>query len=551
MLPSWCRGVFLRGGLITPLPIPGEVVAAEKEYVMITSPAVLPWTLQTNLLAALAYGAKGVRVFPVAQDSKTPCIPRADAPAYQELADLAPWQEIGKGGQHCAHSAEDAVRIMWLHNGGARIGCALEPGTIVIDLDHDGLAEHCPDLHGLLDSADTFVVATARGRHYYFTLPEGLTVTQAAGSALSRLPEHHPRRLIDLKVGGKGWTVLPPSTPYTHVGGDVARLAALPPQWSAVLLDEGNDDLSSEVPDGCGHVSIMPSTFTSGGGATVPDVTRGKLPEGTPRHPHLLAHAGRMRGMGCERPEIEAALLALNRRLFAVPKPEHLVRELARDVTERYEAGEAPDPVAAAAPTPEPEQPKRATVLDDFEEMCVGVGVRFSEAQPGGIHFAAWAGGERQKIGRVMYDRLRVALMDVPNSDRFTRRNNDLSALVHRACARHPFNDEIAVSSEWDALEGVMRASPPGRYRMADWIERAGALLRSQTGVVANRGALETEARQVARHLGMTALPPTSRYNVPTADGGWQAHTGSEQHRVWATPADWIEDGSHLRTLAA
>ena len=202
---------------------------------------------------------------------------------------------------------------------------------------------------------------------------------------------------------------------------------------------------------------------------------------------------------------------------------------------------------AAEAKVAELAQTKPVTALDAFEEMCARVGVRFSESRPGGIHFATWHDEERQKIGRVTYDRLRVALMDENDSDKYTKRNNDLSALVHRACSVHPFDSVIEVSSTWDALEGVMRAVPPGRYRMAHWIERAGALLRNQTGVEANKGELAPEARRVASHLGMTALPATSRYNVPAAGGGWETHPGSDQHRVWGTPPDWTEEGSHLR----
>ncbi len=186
------------------------------------------------------------------------------------------------------------------------------------------------------------------------------------------------------------------------------------------------------------------------------------------------------------------------------------------------------------------QQQQTRTTLDDFEATCAGVGVTFSESRPGGVHFATWENEERLKIGRGTYDRLRVAMMDVPNSARFTQRNNDLAALVHRACSRHPFEDEIEVSSEWNALEAIMRAAPPGRYRMEHFIERAGALLRNQTGVTANSGELEAESRRVARHLGMHAMGPTSRFNVPGADGGWTPHAGSEQYRVWQTPAEWM-----------
>ena len=77
---------------------------------------VTPWSARTPYAGALAYGRLGVRVFPVATNAKSPLIPREDAEFFQSLADLAGWQERGKGSMHCAHSDEGGIVALLEHS---------------------------------------------------------------------------------------------------------------------------------------------------------------------------------------------------------------------------------------------------------------------------------------------------------------------------------------------------------------------------------------------------------------------------------------------------
>lgn len=489
-----------------------------------------PHTATHVKLAALAYGAKGIRVFPVAQDRKAPCIARNDAPAFQELDDLAPWQTPGKGGQHTAHSAEMAIRSMWMCYSDARIGCALEPGTVVIDLDDDRLLRHHPDLHQLLEDADTFVVQARRGRHYYFTLPEGLVLTQSVGSHNTRLPAEHPRCLVDLKVGGAGWAILPPSDPYTHVRGEIDDLAILPPEWVDTLTDDG--PAVSEVPDG-EHAALRPSTFTSGGGATVPDTSSGKLPEGTARHPILLAQAGKLRQQGLDRAEIEAVLLSLNERLFEVPKDPALVRTLARDAAERYEAGTldvepGPTPERETPPAPAPEPPELEETDDGLAEALQRAGwelrwnTRGHRAEARRIGSEEWLYASDDVIDDVMNDASKVAIVRrghvlEPFGIRGVRKERRLWGVVARR--RCEAGDGGAI---YDAVFVWAVVQRGRRMVLGEILTECGVLNRYESGVRSPQ-YVEQAAKRALREAGWTYHESLRRPGVRYPAPGWQS----------------------------
>jgi Bifunctional DNA primase/polymerase, N-terminal len=60
------------------------------------------------------------------------------------------------------------------------------------------------------------------------------------------------------------------------------------------------------------------------------------------RHPHLLRIGGAMRRAGAGEPSIAAALLSENERRCQPPKPDGVVRALARDICTRYPPGTQP-----------------------------------------------------------------------------------------------------------------------------------------------------------------------------------------------------------------
>ena len=64
----------------------------------------------------------------------------------------------------------------------------------------------------------------------------------------------------------------------------------------------------------------------------------GKIPKGS-QHDTLVSIAGTMRARGCECPEIEAALLEINKSRLAEPAPEENIRRIAASIC-RYAPGD-------------------------------------------------------------------------------------------------------------------------------------------------------------------------------------------------------------------
>ena len=187
-----------------------------------------------------------------------------------------------------------------------------------------------PDLAAALDRLDTFEVRTpSGGEHYHLTADEGAY-------------RQGPFPGGDLKVGGKGYVLLPPSPGYARVSGDLDALAAAPPDLAA-FLDEQPRQYRGAATARRGAVKL--TRFTSHE-PTVP-VQDTKLPPRTPRHPILFGEACAMRGRGWGHAEILAAIRAMNQRLFEEPKADHLIDALAADVCERFPAGERPEPSAS------------------------------------------------------------------------------------------------------------------------------------------------------------------------------------------------------------
>ena len=303
--------------------------------------------------AALAYARGGHRVFPVHARDKHPLRPRP-APGDPELP-LADWQDCDKGGFHAGVCDEDLVRIWWgVQYRGAGIGYSIPPDVFVLDDDSgeslEKLKVKAPELAEEVEAC-TSVVRTARGHHYYFRRPENHPpVHQTSAAVLRRLTADHIRRIFDIKGGGAGYSILPPSTDKAWEEGDL--------DTAPVASEELMRALETNVRPGTtsGRVSLKPSTYV---GERTP-LGAEKLPPGTPRHPILLSEAGAMRERGWEADAIAAGLLALNEQLFEDPKATHLVMALAHDVCERWAAGErppAPSETPGLVPAPAPETP--------------------------------------------------------------------------------------------------------------------------------------------------------------------------------------------------
>jgi hypothetical protein len=159
----------------------------------------------------------------------------------------------------------------------------------------------------------TVVVVTGHGWHLWFRPPVPTRLTKIEVTA-----EH-----VKL-THGAGYFVCPP---------------ALHPSGVTYRFLEGHDPWSLEV-------AVFPAQLLERLEAEQhrdDEVARhddaSPLCEGE-RHAHLLRLAGAMRRAGAGEPEITAALLTLNARRCAPRKPEHVVRELARDIVARYASGQ-------------------------------------------------------------------------------------------------------------------------------------------------------------------------------------------------------------------
>jgi hypothetical protein len=186
--------------------------------------------------AAIEAAAAGWRVLPC-----VPTGPKAKAPLLEH-------------GFHDASRDPDIIRAWWKCWPDALVGAAVPDCLVVIDIDprNGGSAAALEEAAGSLP--ETLTVWSGRedgGRHLYFLRPAG-------GLTGARLPEG-----IDLKIGGRGYCILPPS-PHPATGKayrwDAHPVAAVPHglrellrpadrgQWTSGAGRPGGADLKRGAP---------------------------------------------------------------------------------------------------------------------------------------------------------------------------------------------------------------------------------------------------------------------------------------------------------------
>ena len=328
-----------------------------------------PWQLINVKDAAQGYAEAGHRIFPVSSSGKQPCLPKPE-PGDAPLP-LANWQNPAKGGFHSAICDPGLIAIWWgvlyPHSG---IAYAIPPRRIIFDIDTDQtlptLQEHHPDLYASLLSEETFTVKSPRGMHIYFDLPEDAPdIGMTHSTALLRVSETHPRRIIDIKVGAKSYVLLPPTVrddggQYLFRSGSLDAVAELPENWVAALADwpPGSSAAGYLTAETGRSVSLSPTSFSPDTSGPIGRDSGEKYPKGTARYPILFTEASAMRGRGWDEPEIAAALTVINKRIFADPKDQSLVNALAKDICERYTAGERAEPLVVEKETVAPNPPE-------------------------------------------------------------------------------------------------------------------------------------------------------------------------------------------------
>jgi hypothetical protein len=179
-------------------------------------------------------------------------------------------------------------------------------GLVVIDCDTPEAIEFFESLGFVSPGADVSV-KTPRGRHYYFTLPEGVDPPEA-GPLKSPLGE--PRH-IDVKTGPGHYVLVPPSVnrdgaEYVWRTGTSADDAPQAPQGLLDWLNAHRAPRASETNAGPANSTIRKSH----------------------RNVVLTSFAGLMRRHGLNDQAVGRVLDGLNRQLTEEPLPESEVRSI-------------------------------------------------------------------------------------------------------------------------------------------------------------------------------------------------------------------------------
>lgn len=203
------------------------------------------------LEAALSFAAKGWRVIPLHTFADGMCTCESKtctSPAKHPLT---------YSGVHDATTDEATIERWWTEADIANVGIATGNGLLVLDIDakHSGL-ESLAQLegeHGSLPATPT-VSTGGGGRHYYFQLPNGMTVGNRAGLADG----------IDIR-GDNGYVVAPPSL---HASGSRYQWTippdvplAEPPPWLLAMLGCRGSDSQSDTHNSNGvRLKVQPTT---------------------------------------------------------------------------------------------------------------------------------------------------------------------------------------------------------------------------------------------------------------------------------------------------
>jgi hypothetical protein len=241
---------------------------------------------------ALRYGDRDISVFPL--QGKTP---------------------LTKNGFKDSTTDRSRIHAYWNRHPGANIGIATGSRSrlVVVDRDADN-----PEVAKIWDSLPpTVEVATSRGRHRYYRIPEGVKVRSR---------------------------VLTPGLDLKAEGGYVVAAGSLHPsgtryEFVAETMDIGVATLPSELvePEPTRNPSRRRETTSMGVDVNLDN--NGPIPEGT-RNRTLTSIGGSKRAQGLSRDDLLDHLLAVNEARCTPPLDEGEVSRIAASVA-RYPAGDA------------------------------------------------------------------------------------------------------------------------------------------------------------------------------------------------------------------
>lgn len=297
--------------------------------------------MSTPIAAAGAHALheRGFHVFPVDHPDHADCIgkhgPTSPCDGHRGKHPAV------KFGTWAVTVTAQMIDLEWGKRGGvANIGVACGPtNLVVLDEDQAGeLARWC-DAYGIVLPA-TYTVTTDRGEHLYFRWNHA---TKRIGNGEKAFAG------FKVNVRGDGGYVVGEGSQHESgaiYAGNGRPIAELPEEVAAILLAGQHD----EPIDGRRSDS---EAFLGGAGAGNPNET--KIVDGE-RHNALVAYAGRLRGLGLDRTEAEAAF---RQRWLLCEQPEGQIAEARfhgsscrypvtwaealgklRDVYQRYPAGD-------------------------------------------------------------------------------------------------------------------------------------------------------------------------------------------------------------------
>jgi hypothetical protein len=259
-------------------------------------------------IAALGYGKRGWRVFPVYAVNNGCCGCGKDCKSPGKHPHLKAWP---------IKASTDSAQInkWWRKWPDANVGIATGRSSrlIVIDVDGEEGQKSLIDLESTDGTMPvTLTAKTARGKHLFFLHEDETEIRDSAGSRLGSG--------IDVRAD-KGYVVAPPSThatgaAYTWVDADCDLVAA--PTWLLDLLT--TEDL--------GETSPIELETDDG-----PTISEGE------RNVTLTKIAGKLRAQGQSQDEIKAGLLVINRKNCEPPLADEEVETIAASIG-RYPAGD-------------------------------------------------------------------------------------------------------------------------------------------------------------------------------------------------------------------
>jgi len=213
----------------------------------------------------------------------------------------------------------------------------------------------------------------------------------------------------------------------------------------------------------------------------VPFTLEGKIPKGS-RHDSLVSIAGSMRARGCEFPEIEAALLEINRSRLEEPAPEENIKRIAGSVC-KYKPGRVP-----------PE-------IESLEFSDDSLASRFTQRHADDLRYVA-ARGRWLKWGGARW---------VPDDTHYVvDRAREICRAASAECAAPRIATRVASAATVAAVERLARADRRHAATVDQWDSDAW-LLNTPGGIVDLRTGRLQAHRPDAYCTKMTAVAPGGR----------------------------------------